>query len=90
MSTPVQTPPPVNLATTADLQAMRRPPLFAIAIDGPKDKPNGHLLVEVIQQSSARNRFDCRVIRVLEATGRTATPGDLFTADAMHLFFHWV
>jgi hypothetical protein len=68
----------------------RREPVYAIAIDGPKEKPNGHLLVEVIRQSMSRHRFDCRVIRVLEATGRTASPGDLFTADAMHLHLHWV
>lgn len=79
---------PVPTAPT--LERETREPIYAIAVDGPRSQPNGHLLVEVLRQDTQRHRFVCKVVSVMDgATGRTSQPGDVFVVDTMNLFLHW-
>jgi hypothetical protein len=50
--------------------------IHAYVIDGPREKPNGHLLVELLDQAEDQDFFWALVKRVQSSTGRTSKVGE--------------
>ena len=50
--------------------------IHAIAIDGPREKPNGYLLVELTSQADDSNFFLAKVKEIRSATSRTSPVGE--------------
>lgn len=60
-------------------------PILRIAIDGPRDKPNGKLLVEVLDETDRIDIFKCRVLDVIASSGRTCKKGDIISVHLHNL-----
>jgi len=69
---------------------MKHPPgIYAIAIDGPPEKPNGTLLVRILGQDQRRFAFRCEVVEVLAQIGRTAQVGAQMVITESLLKLSW-
>lgn len=55
-----------------------------VAIDGPREKPNGRLLVEVLGPDTRPHAFRCRVVSILQSSGRTCKVGDVIIVVEGH------
>ena len=64
--------------------------IYAMAVDGPHEHPNGRLLVKVKDQARLPDRYICEVVSVIEKSSRTSAVGEEIEVSGQSLSLRWV
>lgn len=66
--------------------------MTATVVEGPTDNPNGIIHVEIIDKPpfvlDGSRTIRCKVIKIVDAWGRTSRVGDTINVASNKVFFH--